>query len=374
MNFLIRPSIFNRRFVFFLIHLLIFLILPEYPRNQLQAQKFVRDSLVVHFNTQLNQDKLPLCIDTIRDDRNLPPRSVGSYEIKKFLLIPVDLNIYTTKPLSEEMMGMISATLSTQDSSGIGLVIKEFSITKKPGGIFFTRYQLTSSLWIYWGKELNQERFIGELLYEVNCRPAFFRDKIRRGFQGVIDKWQLDFIDDIHHITYNLKTGQVPRLENLRFELYSDKYMNMYNAVDWVKYRDGYATDLEIFFSHREAKRRFIRSGGYRLRYKKSSDFESIGFGLSVDNFFWRLNRIFLFKGKSQMVLGVNRWNDIKTTAHKIYDAFIFEFILNQGITYNPLDKRSLVIGIGLQEEIFYIYSKDWRFQIGPYVHLGIKL
>lgn len=374
MSFLIRPSIFNRRFVFFLIPLLILLILPEYPQNQLQAQKFVQDSLVVHFNTQLNQDRLPLRIDTIRDDRKLPPRTVGSYEVKKYLLIPVDLDIYTTKPLREEMMEIIPATSSIQDSSGIGLVIKEFSMTKKSGGIFFTRYQLTSSFWIYWGKELDQERFIGELLYEVNCRPAFFRDKISRGFQRIVDKWQMDFVDDIHHITYSLKTGQVPRLENLRFEIYSDKYINMYNAVDWVKYRDGYATDLEIFFSHREAQRSFIRSGGYWLRYKKSSDFESIGFGLSVGNFFWRLNRIFLFKGKSQLILGINRWNDIKTTAHKIYDAFIFELILNQSITYNPLDKRSLVFGIGLQEEIFYVYSKDWRFQIGPYIHLGIKL
>jgi hypothetical protein len=374
LSFLIRPFIFNGRPVFFFVHLLIFLILPKYPQNQLQAQKFVRDSLVVHFNTQLNQEKLPLGIDTIQDDRNLSPRNVGSYEIKKYLLIPVDLDIYITKPLREEIREIIPAVSSKQDSSGIGLVIKEFSVTKKSGGIFFTRYQLTSSFQIYWGKALNQERFIGELLYEINCRPAFFRDKISRGFQRVLDKWQLDFTDDIQHITYDLQTGQIPRLENLRFEIYSDKYVNMYNALDWVKYRDGFATDLEIFFSHREAQPRFIRSGGYQLRYKNSSDFESIGFALSVGNFFWRLDRIFLFKGKSQLVLGVNRWNNIQTTPHKIYDAFIFEFILNQSITYNPLDKRSLLIGIGLQQEIFYVYSKDWRCQIGPYVHLGIKL
>jgi len=374
LSFLIRPSIFKGPRVVFSVRLFIFLFLLDLPPNQLLAQKFVRDSLVVHFNRQKNQDKLPLHINAIRDDRNLPGRNVGNYEVKKYLLIPVDLDIYTIKPLGEEMMEIIPATLSIQDSSRLNLVIREFSMTKKSGGIFFTRYQLTSSFWIYWEKEQDQEQFVGELLYEVNCRPSFFRDKASRGFRRIIDKWQPDFIDDIHHIAGGLQMGQVPRLENLRSEIYSGKYINMYNAVDFIRFQDGYATDLQIFFSHREAKRRFVRSGGYRLRYKNSSDFESIGFGLSVGNFFYRLNRIFLFQGKSQLILGINRWNDIKTAAHKIYDAFIFEFILNQSLTYNLLDKRSFVFGIGIQEEVFYVYSKNWQFQIGPYIHLGIKL
>ena len=41
---------------------------------------------------------------------------------------------------------------------------------------------------------------------------------------------------------------------------------------------------------------------------------------------------------------------------------------------YNPLDKRSFIFGIGLFENLYYIYSKDVEFQVGLLFHIGIKL
>jgi hypothetical protein len=132
--------------------------------------------------------------------------------------------------------------------------------------------------------------------------------------------------------------------------------------------------DNEIYFSHREAGKRFFRSGGYNIRYRNANDFESIEFGLSNDYLFYRLSPKLLLQGKSQIMFGLNRWKDIQTTKHKLYDAVILDYSMSQSLVFNPLDKRSILFGIGLMENIFYVYSKDFQFQAGPLLHLGIKL
>ena len=58
----------------------------------------------------------------------------------------------------------------------------------------------------------------------------------------------------------------------------------------------------------------------------------------------------------------------------EFYDAFIGDLSLSQSIVYNPLDKNSILFGIGLSEDLSYIYSKGLRFHTGILFHLGIKL
>jgi len=118
----------------------------------------------------------------------------------------------------------------------------------------------------------------------------------------------------------------------------------------------------------------FFAAGGYNLRYRTSKDFESIEFGLSTDYLFYRFLQNFVFRGKSQLMFGLNRWKDIETVDHKIYDTFIVDYFLSQGLIYNPLDKRSLVFGIGIQENLYFIYSKDFKFQPGLLIHFSVKL
>ncbi len=73
---------------------------------------------------------------------------------------------------------------------------------------------------------------------------------------------------------------------------------------------------------------------------------------------FYRFHQNFVFREKSQLMFGLNRWKDIEPVDHKIYDAFIIDYSLSQGLIYSPLDKRSLVFGIGVQENLYCISSR----------------
>jgi len=340
---------------------------------KLQAQKLVRDSILVSFENPLSIQPLEIPIDSIQDLRNESPRTVGKYEVTKFLLIPVDLDICTEKPLRREILEALNSHPAQSSLPKFWLVINEFNLSKNSGSLLFPRYLLNAAFQVYWYHP-DSARFIGEILYEVPRRPGIFGDKLKNSFQKVIYNWQQEFATDLNTIAISLAADETPKLENLRTEVYAGKSINLYSGISYIRYPDSHVIDGEMFFSHREARRRFIRTGGYQIRFRNADDFESLSFGLSRDYLFYRVGRNFVFKGKSQLMLGINRWKDIRTIDHEIYDALIFEYVLDQDIVYNVLDKRSILFGIGLQENIFYIYSKDWQFKIGFSIHLGVKL
>jgi len=356
-------------FVCSLFVLLTIILVP----SRLPAQKMVRDSLLVSFENPLPVPVLQVPIDSIRDLRGESPRTVGKYEVSHFLFIPVDLDVRTEKPLNREILQAFNSSADSTTVPRIRLAIDNFDLSKNSGSWFFSRYLLNADFRVYWYYS-DSTRFIGEILYEVPRRSGIFGDKLKIGFQNAIYDWQQVFASDLNTIAVNLVADQTPRLENLRSEVYTGKSINLYSGVSYIRYPDSHIIDGEMFFSHREARQRFIRTGGYQIRLRNTDDFESISFGLSRDYLFYRLNRHFVLRAKSQLMLGVNRWKDFLTFDHKIYDAMIFEYVLGQDLIYNVLDKRSILFGIGLQENTFYIYSKDWQFKIGLSLYLGVKL
>jgi hypothetical protein len=73
-------------------------------------------------------------------------------------------------------------------------------------------------------------------------------------------------------------------------------------------------------------------------------------------------------------MIGVNRWKDYQTYDHKLYDAIILDFALNQKVIFNPLDRNSLLVGFGISEDLSYIYSRGLNLQFGFLISLGLKL
>jgi hypothetical protein len=358
-------------FLFFYSLFLLFTIIPIHA--SLYAQKLVRDSILVSFENPLLNNALKIPIDSIQDLRNESPRTIGKYEVTKFLLIPVDLDICTEKPLRIEILEALNLSTNRSSLPKFRLFINEFNLSKNSGSWLFPRYLLNATFQVFWHQS-DSAQFIGEILYEIVGRPAIFGGKLKTNFQKVINKWQQKFVTDLNTISNSLNAYKSPRLENLRTDIYTLKSTNLYGGISYIRYPNSHVIDGEMFFSHREAWRCFIRTGGYQIRFRNADDFESISFGLSRDYLFYRLSRDFVFKGKSQLMLGINRWKDIKNIDHEIYDALIFEYVLGQNVSYNVLDKHSILFGFGLQENVFYIYSKDWQFKIGFFIHLGIKL
>ena len=73
-------------------------------------------------------------------------------------------------------------------------------------------------------------------------------------------------------------------------------------------------------------------------------------------------------------MLGFNKWKDLKSTNPKIWDIFLLDISFSQSLMFNPIDKQSIIVGVGFYEGVNYIYKKGVRFQPGLLIQLGFKL
>ena len=348
---------------------LIFFASPSH--THLFGQKLIQDTLFVSFPPLVRERVSHAVVDSIIDLRDEEPRVIGMYEVNKYLFVPVDLLICTKKSLTDEIAERLRLNGHNKDPLNLRLAIDNFWLTKKTNSWIYPHYQLNASIQIYQRSPSGDFAHLGELLYETVSRKPFWGDKLKKGFEKVVANWHREFIEDLTIVSKNVRPIT---LENFRRGIYIGKRTHLFSGGDVVVATRGWIFDGAVFFSHREARKQFFRSGGYNLRYRNSKDFESIGFGLTIDYLFHRINSYMVFRGKSQLMFGLNRWKDIDRKDHKLYDILILDYSLSQSLIYNPLDRRGFLFGIGLQENVYYIYSKGIEFQLGLLVHLGLKL
>lgn len=352
----------------------ILVFLFGFSRNNSFCQKLVQDSLIVHFPRSVELKPIHGVIDSVVDQRDSEPHVIGEYEVTKYLFVPVDLLICTEKPLADEVNAIFNGTVNTKQSLRLKLVLDDFWLTKKTGSWLYPHYQLNASVQLYEKNQNNNSVYVGHLVYETVSRQSLFGDKLKRGFEKVMEKWRDEFVDDLTIVSKNLRSYQDITLDNFRTGIFSGRRTHLYGGMDVVMGTRDWLVDGALFFSHREAGKPFFRSGGYNVRYRNAKTFESIEFGLSIDYLFHRLNRQMILRGKSQIMLGFNRWKDIDTKDHKIYDVLILNYSLSQSLIFDPLDERGIFFGVGLLEDVYYVYSKGIEFQLGLLFHLGLKL
>ncbi len=343
-----------------------------FPQKSLFPQTFVKDTIIISFKN-FDKIKSDVIIDTVIDHRDEDPRLIGKYEKSKYLLIPVDLWIYTKNPLCNEIREPIQTPINNDDPLRFQLIIDEFKLTRKTNSFLYSRYLTFSSVQVYQSNVDSEPRYMGKLLYESTSRKPFWGDKLKKGFESVARNWHKELVRDINKLSNDFKAQQAPALQNFRSGTYNARPINMIAGVDVSIGTKGWITDWEVYFSNREARKRFYRSG-YNIRYRNADIFESIEFGLLNDNLLYRWRPNIILRGKSQILFGFNRWNDIKITDHEIWDALILDYSLSQSFTYNPMDKRSILFGLGLIENIYYVYSRRIQFQFGLLLNFGIKL
>ena len=353
--------------------LIVLIFLSLFFHKLLFGQKLVQDTLKLSFEPLSELKSVPVKIDSVIDQRQELPRVLGIYEKNKYLFVPVDLIICTEKPLNREIFNIFQKHSNYENYQRVMLGIDEFKLSKKTNSWLYPHYRLNVFVSLYNMKDNNEQEYAGQLLYECSYRKSFFKDKLKKGFERVIQKWQQELLNDLS-LREDKTSAQLQGMENFRAAQYNGKPVNMFTNVDFIVSKHGEMIDGEIFFSPREARKCIFRSGGYHLRHRNAKDFESVEFGLSNDYLFYRFHLQMALRVNSQIMLGVNRWKDIKTVDHKIYDALIADYSLSQSLIYNPLDKRSLIVGIGVQENVFYVYSKDFLFDVGLLIHLGLKL
>ena len=338
------------------------------------AQELDQDTMVVAFPHTIFIDTGRVVIDTVIDQRQEQPDVVGLYEVDKFLVIPVDLVIRTESSLAEEITQTIGIRSDDETDLRIRLFIDDFVLDKKSAGWVYPHYRLSASVGINRVTDTDSTAYMGHLFYETSLRKPLFRDKLKKGYESVIRKWCNEFANDLSQLSQAMNACRPVELFNFRNNRPDSRRLHLYTAADVVYATRHLLVDGAFYVSHREARRRFFRSGGYHLRYRNADDFEAIEFGLSIDHLFYRLNRNLMLRGKSQFMFGLNRWKDTDTVEHTLYDVALLDYSLSQSLVFDSLDKRGILFGIGILENVYYIYSKSVRFELGLMFHAGLKL
>lgn len=339
-------------------------------RNTILSQLYIKDLLVVSFRDLTGINKIPLSIDTIIDLRGKPGKEIGVTEKKQYKYVPVDYFICTGKDLNLEIHDMFER--SRNDPFKYRLYINEFNVRKKNYHIIPALY-LNTSIQVYYGAHNDSMVFLGEILHESKYSKLVIKETDKTGYDRVLESWQGEFLSDMDSIHSEITRGNIPELENVRTQMYTGKIKNMYVGGDIILGTDFWLIDGEIYFSHREVRRFFLRKG-YNLRYRNEKDFESIEFSLLNSHFNYRINTQLLLKGKLNGMIGCNKWKNVEEYKPDLWDIAMLDISLSQNIVWNPLDRKSFIIGFGLFESVNYIYSKNVRFQPGVLMHMGLKL
>ena len=335
------------------------------------TQELVQDTLIVSLS-KLDTSLSTVVIDSVHDSREEHPSFLGRYEVNKYWFIPVDLLILSDQTLTANIKSTFS-NFSSENFTRIKLVIDNFKISKNENSLFYPYYALNASIQLYKLESKDNNEYLGNLLYEQIEGVPFFGNEIKDGFESVYESWKRKLVKDLSNISDPDKKNKLSNLYNFRNTRYNGKLTNMHIGTSFIITPEDVILDAEIFFSNREANQFFFRSG-YGIRYRNSDKSESIEFGISVDYLFYRLSQSLIFKLKSQLLLGVNRWKDYKSNEHKLYDMFIGDISFSQSLLLDPLDKSSFIIGLGISEDFSYIYSRDLKFNVGILMHLGLKL
>lgn len=348
-----------------IIFILVFLgILPSFAKAQL-----VEDFLIVRFDTARVQ-RVPLTIDAVVDARDRGDDVLAVTEVNRYFFVPVDLIVKTERSLSREIESLMTETYEP-GLSRYRLKIDVFDLAKK-SGLIYPHFALYASVEVQAvGLDTSTES-LGRLDYEITRRTPIFNPDLREGYESVMHGWQDRFVRDLSIIA---GTGEThPVTENLRSADPLGRMLNLYGGVDVTAMLDGWILDAQVFASSREAKRSFFRSGGYHLRFRDEQEFDAIEFGLATDYWHYRLHRNWMFRFKTQILLGINRWDDIDEGHRKLWDIVLADVSMSQMLHYNPLGRGSVIIGVGLMESLNYVYSKGLRFQPGLVFQVGFKL
>lgn len=329
------------------------------------AQKLVLDTLIVNFNPDsISSHHSLVRIDTVFDDRGVDDPALLDYgEKKQFIFVPVDQQILADRPVTEVIHnGLNVDDENSGESINLGLMHLDFSFQKH---YFFRNvFQLHASVFIY-----EKGDTIGELIY--GC-------EISRWFRGLKTKLRYQFLVEelVRRIGSDLNgtnSGAIQNLTNCRIISEQNPWMQLQAGSEMAILTGGdFLIDGYITFVFPEIIKSWIQSVG-TMRYRHMDRFESIEWGIASDWMTRRYRPDWVFRFKSQLMFGLNRWNDMKSFKHKLYDAFLLDISFGQSLHYHPKNSRSISLGLGLIENVYYIYSTGIRIDAGLILQAGVQ-
>ena len=336
--------------------------------NDISAQKFLTDTLYIELKADSIIDMDQVRIKEVRDTRNEDPRFVRYETKKKFLVIPVDQEIYTKRPLNEEI-------LKGMKTGGGGkynyiLDIRKFEIENKKHR-FSTSLYLIADIPVY---EMSEENtlYLGTLYYDYLYLPLAKKESLEESTENLLENWHTDFKIDLLTIPSVMENKNKEPVQNFMVDpkiksLYLNTLGGAFIGLDW------WGIQGEIFFSRPETNVRNSYTSGI-IRYQNNPDYESFALGKSSEHYSFRQNRNLLLDADLNILLGFCKWKDIEKNQPTLYQLFDIELSSVQSIIYDPLNRKGIEVRIGLIENVSYVIDKKLKFQVGLFAGVGIKL
>ena len=338
------------------------------------SQKLIADSLILDFKSALPETLLLAAkIDTVLDQRDISdPRLIQIEETTHYGFVPVDLFIRAKQPLNVVIQKALSNHITTQNNP-LSLGIKHFEFSKQSHFFFFKKYKLHALITLYQLTQTDSLLPIGKLVYASETTDFLLNTKLNKGYENTFSVWCQELVENINEVIANPESSQNLLPYNFCSGQPDFPWRQLNATAELVILQNGFLVDGYLTFTFPEAKRFFNQSMN-TLRYRQQNKFSSIEYGL-LDNYWnYRLNSNFRLRFRSHLFLGINRWKDMKTTRHKVYDALIGDLSFGQSLQFHPIHKKTLFAGIGVFQNLYYIYSKNFQFQAGLTFNAGLQL
>jgi hypothetical protein len=337
------------------------------------SQKLIQDSVLLNFEGDLAKTiQFPIKIDTVFDFREVPhSQLIGIDEVNKYVFVPVDLHLVTSRPFADVVQDALPDA-APDAKNHLSLGIHHFDVSRR-GGFLFERYQINAMVRLYHTSNADSLTPLGELIFESSRTRFFTKAEPKSGYESAFRVWNQKLAHDLVAVVQGMENEGTLLSYNFRPYSPNAPWMQLNTGGDFILTSDGFMIDGSLHFTYPEAKRLFFNSAGI-IRFRHQKKFDSIEYGLLNNALNYRLNARYLFRFRTHFLFGLNRWKDMNTVKHKVYDALIGDFSISQSVHYHPRFARTPIFGLGLYQSVYYVDLLGFRFQYGLLVNIGMQL
>jgi len=337
------------------------------------SQSLVRDSLILNPRIRLpEQPPASFRLDTVLDLRgNGNPRLVGMDEVTHYRIVPVDRAILTVRPLADLVYRLFPDD-RPENGNVYSLSIDRFAFSRQRMCFAAKRQRVHALMTLYRKSDNDSLAVQGRLVFDSGVSGFSISGDIKKTVTSAMACWMRDLVRDVPAaVRYLEDTHAAERPFYFVPPRRQIPWMQLNARGYFIVTRDGYLIDGRLYFTYPEARRLFPDDAGL-IRYRHGKNFESVEYGLLNSALNRRLNDRFLLRFQCHLLAGINRWRDMDTVRHKLYDALILDLSFSQSVNYHPSRVRTPVFGIGFSQSLYYVYSAGVQFRAGLVFNTGI--
>jgi hypothetical protein len=328
----------------------------------ISAQVIVTDTVRVRF---VPDSVIPTNYfwNSVTDNRGGNLKLVGYSEKKKYVLLPVDQELCVQNNLSE-IIGNNKYAKFSSDTFALEI---EYFIIEPYNGRFINPHVLYADMPIFKIKN-GEKQQLGVITYNFEYKPINSKLKIPQASEQVLANWHRQFKIDMISVVDYANTGMNKPDILLTSEQHKPYYFNIIlNSSAGINF---WQIEGELAFTRPETSISRWFTGSF-LRYQNTPEFEMVGFGKKAEHYSMRLSDKTAFDFSTNMVLGLNKWRNIKEI--KLWQIMQISASSTQSFNFEKKNQSGWLLKAGLYENLYYIVQKPLGFQFGPYLAVGYK-